>query len=75
MEIKAGTRVQIVKAEGSMLGGHPLRDPYPEHIGKQGVIAEVSKDDGMPKIELDDGTILFGYECWWLPIVQEVSNG
>ena len=69
MEIKVGTRVQIVKAEGLGLK-LPLRDPHPEHIGKKGVIAGVDESDGMPKIQLDDGTTLFGYECWWEPIVR-----
>ena len=36
------------------------------HIGKKGV---ASKDEhGRVIIQLDDGIILHGYECWWMPI-------
>ena len=36
------------------------------HIGKKGV---ASKDEhGRVIIQLDDGNIIYGYECWWKPI-------
>ncbi|KKL59915.1 hypothetical protein LCGC14_2210540 [marine sediment metagenome] len=38
------------------------------HVGKQG-IAELKGDN--VKITLDDGNILYGYECWWKPIKEE----
>ena len=67
MDFKVGDRVIIVKAEGSVIGKAklPLRDPYPEYIGKRGNITAIDGEDGMPCITLDNGTILFGYECWW----------
>lgn len=34
-----------------------------KHIGKHG-IAEI-EDEWTVKITLDDGSILYGYECWW----------
>ena len=35
------------------------------HIGKHG-LAE-SEDGWTVKITLDDGNIIYGYECWWIP--------
>lgn len=35
------------------------------HIGKEG-LAEDTGDN--TRITLDDGTIIWGYECWWEPI-------
>jgi len=73
-EIAAGMRVEIAKADGSTLGGLSLHDPHPEHIGKQGTIVEVDEDDGMPKIQLDDGVVLYGYECWWRHLTPPMES-
>ncbi len=35
------------------------------HIGKQGLAERIK---GVVRITLDDGSILYGYECWWKPI-------
>ena len=35
------------------------------HVGKEGL---AEKENGVVKITLDDGVILYGYECWWEPI-------
>ncbi len=37
------------------------------HIGKHGVAIEEGEN---VKIILDDGNILYGYECWWKPIEE-----
>jgi hypothetical protein len=26
--------------------------------------------DNVPSIRLDDGRTVFGYECWWTPVVD-----
>lgn len=43
------------------------------HIGKEG-IAERADDGINVKITLDDGTILYGYECWWEPLEEWKSS-
>lgn len=35
------------------------------HEGKEGL---AERTEGGVRITLDDGTILYGYECWWEPI-------
>ena len=71
MDYKVGDSVVIVKAEGYTMGSTriPLKDPYPEHLGKVGVIQ--SLDDTMPHIVLEDGTELDGCECWWRKLANE----
>ena len=57
------------------LDGEPFRDGFvkrtPEvsrpHVGKEGLAEATS--EGL-RITLDDGTILWGYECWWTPLPQ-----
>lgn len=38
-------------------------------------VGDAEKDAGFPtnKIELDDGQVVYGYECWWGPeaVIQE----
>ena len=64
------TRCQIVDVTGkevfpNMFGVTP--DDSKPYIGKKG-LAEMF--DGQVKITLDDGNILYGYECWWRPIKE-----
>lgn len=35
------------------------------HVGKHGLAERI--DDWTVKITLDDGNIIYGYECWWMP--------
>ena len=35
------------------------------HIGKHGLAERIDEFD--VKITLDDGSIIHGYECWWIP--------
>jgi len=37
------------------------------HIGKEGLAEKDPAGFGV-RISLDDGTIIYGYECWWTPI-------
>lgn len=46
-------------------------DASKPHIGREGLAEEV--EGGSPwgmdiRITLDDGGVIFGYECWWEPI-------
>lgn len=70
-------RVRIVSREGVALRDDGLmiaKDPEGSvpHIGKEGWMVE---DDeaieglpiSVPRITLDDGTVLWGFDCWWEP--------
>lgn len=66
------TRVKIVQAAGTeVLPGVIAADPEESvpHHEKLGWMEEVPCDvfggRGNPRIELDDGSVLWGYECWW----------
>lgn len=37
------------------------------HVGKEGL---AERDPAGVKITLDDGTIIYGHECWWTPIKE-----
>lgn len=37
------------------------------HVGKEG-LAELDEVGDNVRITLDDGTILWGFECWWEPL-------
>jgi hypothetical protein len=69
---ETGIRVRIVEVVS------PLRQPHQEHIGKLGTITgtdRIGSADGgpwiTPVITLDDGTVLYGFDCWWEPIKEE----
>ena len=36
------------------------------HIGKEGTAYR--EKPGVIRIELDDGNIIYGHSCWWVPI-------
>ena len=40
-------------------------DVSKNHIGKEGIAEEVGNT---VKITLEDGWVLWGYECWWEPL-------
>jgi hypothetical protein len=71
-------RCRIIDAEGDKKSfpGFTLHTPEISrpHIGKLGYAEKVKEelDDKCSvdtiKITLDDGTILYGYECWWEPV-------
>ncbi len=63
------TRCKIVDVTGQeVFPGIEGRTPDESkpHIDKEG-LAELSSD-GMVRITLDDGNILYGCDCWWVPI-------
>lgn len=51
--------------------GHPFYatpDVSKPHIEKHGLAEKEIDEDGYErvKITLDDGNIIYGYECWWV---------
>jgi hypothetical protein len=74
-EIVYPTRCEIVDADQAStaigtLGNESLLPKTPEasrpHIGKRGTARET--DNFGVVITLDDGSVLHGYECWWVPL-------
>lgn len=62
-----GKRVRIVDVDGMVWHGLPIKTGHPEHVDKEGTIVKLS-DGGIPMIHLDDGAMVEGCECWWIPI-------
>ena len=64
--MKYPVRCRIVDPTGGTLYSWPVEKCTPEesmpHIGKEGLAEEVDEN---VRITLDDGTILWGYDCWW----------
>lgn len=81
-DITYPTRCQIVNADGLPyvpIPGMMKRTPNRSlrHIGKKGLAEEVPWPFGMAaglnsvvKITLDDGAVIYGHECWWVPIEE-----
>lgn len=66
-------RCKIIDVTGfEILPGIECRTPdvSKPHIGKEGIAEELS-DEFTVKITLDDGTTLYGYECWWEPLEKK----
>jgi len=42
------------------------------HIGKKG-LAELM-ENGNVRITLDDGSVIYGYRCWWKPLETSPGN-
>lgn len=74
------TRCRVIGIEGQAVPGAPhLVCKTPEiskpHVGKLGV-AERTVVGGYDtvRLTLDDGTVLYGYECWWEPVKGAAAN-
>ena len=68
MKIDYPVRCQIIDITGQeVLSGIKGRTPDESkpHIGKKGLAERIGRD---VRITLDDGSILWGYECWWTPL-------
>ena len=65
MTIEYPTRCRIIDVEGETWRGLAIATPDVSrpHIGKEG-LAELL-DPHTVRITLDDGTIIYGAECWW----------
>lgn len=70
MLITYPTRCQIIDVSDVAFRFHGWKMATPDaskpHIGKQGTAHEDSKNG--VRIKLDDGSELYGYECWWVPL-------
>ena len=64
--VKYPVRCRIIDATGKEFHGIPMRNPDEavSHIGKTGTAYESSVG---VTIQLDDGNIIHGYQCWWEP--------
>lgn len=67
MQDKVGTRV-IIRDD--------CRTGISSAVGKKGKIVGHVTILGMssPRIELDDGDVIHGYECWWEPYKEIVGS-
>jgi len=71
VEIKYPTRCKIIDVDGyEVFPGIEGRTPdiSKPHIGKTGLAEDLP--EGV-RITLDGGTIIWGYECWWVPLGEE----
>ena len=69
-EIKYPCRCKIIDISGELLAPGIVAatpDISKQHIGKLGLAESV---DEYVRITLDDGNIIYGYECWWTPIKE-----
>ena len=64
--MKYPVRCRIVDLTGSLAPGNK------PHIGKEGLAEEIDEN---VRITLDDGTILWGYDCWWEVIKDQSIHG
>ena len=69
--MKYPVRCQIVDVTGKKIfpgveGNTP--EVSKPHVGKKGLAEMVN---GQVRIMLDDGTVIWGYECWWKHLKKE----
>ncbi len=71
--IKYPTRCKIIDITGEklypeMFSNLVARTPEVSkpHVGKEGLAEQI--DELTIRITLDDGNIIYGYECWWVPL-------
>ena len=69
-EITYPTRCRIIDIAGEeILPGVFAQTPEASrpHVGKTGTATKLPGAEGV-RIVLDDGTVLWGHQCWWEPI-------
>lgn len=74
-EIQYPTRCRIIDVTGQeVLPGIEGKTPAisKRHVGKEG-LAELMKDENV-RITLDDGNIIYGYDCWWEPLTTSKED-
>jgi len=57
-----GTKVKVVLCDEN--------ETITEGILQNDYDTENPMNSKMPKILLKDGTFVFGYECWWIPVEE-----
>ena len=72
------TRCRILDVTGQTLTGTDIGIASPPvsmpHVGKEGLAEKVTgvfddaPDYPAVRITLDDGAVLWGFECWWEPL-------
>lgn len=68
-QIKYPVRCEIIDVTGEeFCPGIKRKTPEKSkpYIGKHGLAEKI--DTLNVRITLDDGSVLFGYECWWKPL-------
>jgi hypothetical protein len=72
----AGTAVEVVDVNQKRLGVGVLLNEYipakecnSDKSSLEEIVEESLEEDWMPRIEMPDGKIIYGYECWWIPVV------
>lgn len=75
MKVTYPTRCQIVDVTGGKVGPLAIHTPDASrpHVGKLGTAYNDIDADGCESvhIELDDGAVLHGCECWWVPLASD----
>jgi len=69
-EIVYPVRCMIVDPNGHKVGPYDAVNPDEAvpHVGKKGTAYEEA--EWIVRIELDDGNTIYGYECWWIPLIE-----
>ena len=65
-----GARVTVQASDGTPLGlgTYDGLFKYAEDADRDRLDAHVPTPNGNPRIRLDSGVVLWGFECWWQPI-------
>jgi hypothetical protein len=85
-EPKAGSRVQVQDTDGNELGygtymgevlmkdivdDSPSADAVSVEVeGERDPVLEIENGQTTPKIVLDSGSTIYGFECWWQPVEE-----
>lgn len=74
-------RVRVSVTSGAAAYPGLAADPLiaQQNMGKQGWCEEDVPCPELggrsnPKITLDDGTVIWGYQCWWAPVTQQTTE-
>jgi len=69
MRIKYPTRCKIIDVGNKSWRKTP--NVSKPHIGKFGLAENIN---GLVKITLDDSHVVWGHECWWIPIEEQADH-
>lgn len=74
MAIDYPVRCRIIDVTGMEKFGLELATPDVSrpHIGKEGLAELINRGETV-RITLDDGKVIYGCDCWWEPLVEEVG--